>query len=961
MYRLIPALLLLLLGSLLGAQNTQIPFTPATERISSWEQRKALQANSIAKDLSFRNVGPSVQSGRVTDVAVSPRDPSHFYVAYASGGLWETTNNGTSFHPLFDQEMVMTIGAVAVNWETNTIWLGTGEVNSSRSSYAGAGVFRSDDGGKTWQHLGLGESHHIGRIVLHPGNANVAWVAVLGHLYSPNQERGVYKTTDGGKTWQRTLFVDGDTGAVDMAMDPLNPNILYASTWQRERRAWNFEEAGAGSGIYKSTDGGATWARLNSKESGFPTGEGVGRIGLAVSKAQGQTVLYAALDNYFRQPAKPDAQEEGLTKAQLRGMSKADFLKLETYRLADYLRGNGFAAKYTPEKVKAMVQRDEIKPAALVEYTEDANSLLFDTEVTGLEVYRSDDGGATWKKTHSEPLDDVYYTYGYYFGQVRTHPSNPDKVYVYGVPILRSDDAGKTWKNINGPNVHVDHHALWVNPSRPGHLILGNDGGINISYDDGEHWLKCNTPPVGQFYTVAVDMAKPYRVYGGLQDNGVWMGPSTYKASTEWHNTGQYPYQELIGGDGMQVAVDTRDNETVYTGYQFGNYFRMNTRTKASRYITPKHELGERPLRWNWQTPVQLSTHNPDIVYMGANKLYRSFNQGDDFTAISGDLTRGGRKGDVAFGTLTALHESPLRFGLLYTGSDDGLVYLSRDGGHTWANISTGLPEDLWVVGVQASSFVEGRVYVALNGYRWDDFRSLVFVSDDYGSTWQRIGQDLPLEPVNVIREDTDNADLLYVGTDHGLYASLDRGQSFMALSGGLPAVSVHALVVHPREKDLIVGTHGRSIFIGSVKELQLLTPEVREAVLHVFAAPSIKHSGRWGSKGWWGENVPEIHLPIYAQAAGEASLTVRAGDKIVLYQGKRTVQKGLNYLPYDLAFDSKQATAYTAWLNKDNKPDARPARLKEAENGRWYLAKGTYTVTITAGGVSKEVKLTVE
>ncbi|HNI42995.1 MAG TPA: hypothetical protein PK272_10015, partial [Methanoregulaceae archaeon] len=355
-------------------------------------------------------------------------------------------------------------------------------------------------------------------------------------------------------------------------------------------------------------------------------------------------------------------------------------------------------------------------------------------------------------KTHKGYLEQVYFSYGYYFGQIRVSPQNPEKLYTFGVPVLRSDDGGKSWKPINGDNVHGDHHALWLDSNREGHLILGNDGGINISYDDGEHWIKCNTPAVGQFYGIAVDMAKPYRVYGGMQDNGVWMGPSNYEPSTEWHDSGQYPYKSILGGDGMQVAVDTRDNETVYTGFQFGNYFRVNTKTGRRDYITPKHDLGEAPLRWNWQAPIHLSVHNQDILYMGSNKLHRSLNQGETFEVISGDLTKGGKKGDIPYGTLTTIHESPMKFGLIYTGSDDGLVFVTKDGGGAWQQISATLPENMWISRVQASKFKESRVYVALNGYRWDNFESMLYVSEDYGSHWRRIGIRLPPEPINIVK-----------------------------------------------------------------------------------------------------------------------------------------------------------------------------------------------------------------
>lgn len=955
MNRLLVFLFAAVFGHVTFAQPSH---TPAADRIRSFEQRKKLESSSIANGIPFRSIGPAVMSGRVAELDVSPTDPSHFYVAYASGGLWKTENNGTSFRPLFDEEMVMTIGDIAVNWQRNIIWVGTGEVNSSRSSYAGAGIFKSTDGGKSWQHLGLGESHHIGRIVLHPSDPNTAWVAVLGHLYSPNTERGVYKTADGGKTWRKVLYVNENTGAIDLLIDPSNAKVLYAATWERERRAWNFVEAGPGSGLYKSTDGGEKWNRLPS--AGFPSGPGAGRIGLSMVKSGGKNVLFAAIDNYNLRPEKED-DEDALTVDMLREMSKEAFLQLPRYKIKDYLSSRGFPEKYSTDKIIEMVKSDRIKPVALVEYVEDANAVLLSSEVIGLEVYRSDDDGRSWRRTHKDLLDGLYSSYGYYFGQIRVAPYDADKIFLLGVPVIRSDDGGRTFRSVNGDNVHADHHALWINPRRPGHLILGNDGGLNISYDDGETWIKCNTPPVGQFYAVAVDMAKPYNVYGGLQDNGVWYGPSTYKASVGWHDSGQYPYKPLLGGDGMQVAVDTRDNATVYTGFQFGNYFRIHTKTGERKYITPKHELGEPPLRWNWQTPIHISSHNQDILYMGANRLYRSFNQGNDFQPISPDLTHGGRKGDVPYGTLTSISESPLRFGLIYTGSDDGMVFVTRDGGVSWINISAGLPKDMWVSRVIASAHSEGRVYLSLNGYRWDHFDPYLYVSDDYGGTWKKIGSDLPMEPLNAVREDPLNPDLLYVGTDHGLYVSLDRGGSFMLLNNGIPAVPVHDVVVHPRDAELLVGTHGRSLYLGSVKELQQLTLENLAKDLIVFDIEKMRFSPRWGAVGWWTSDGPSLPIPVYARAEGNIRISVATESGLLLRQWEARAVKGLNYPVWDMTIDETILSEYNKLLNEKVKPDEKPIAVKQAPNGKTYIYRGVYIVTVEKDGKSEKTKLSID
>jgi photosystem II stability/assembly factor-like uncharacterized protein len=938
--------------------------TPAAERSAGYEQYEQLAEKNILHDLEFSNIGPTVQSGRVVDLAVNPDDPTEFYVAYASGGLWHTANNGISFTPLFQDEAVMTIGALAVDWPTNTIYLGTGEVNSSRSSYAGNGMYKSTDGGQTWTHQGLEETHHIGRVLIHPDDVNTAWVAALGHLYGSNPERGVYKTTDGGQTWTQTLFVNDNTGAVELVLDPADPDVLYAATWERTRRAWDFQESGPGSGIYRSTDGGDSFSLITPEGSGFPMGEGAGRIGLALAHRNGEPVLYASIDNYFRRE-KEEPEADVLTKDMLRSMPTEDLLRLETYLLEDFLRSNGFPREVNAKSVRQKLEAGTLTPLQLVEYTEDANTLLFETPVKGFEVYRYDFDSGDWTRTHDDYIDGVYSSYGYYFGILAVNPSNPDQLYALGVPIIRSDDGGKTWRNINGDNVHSDHHAIWINPRQPGHIINGNDGGVNISYDNGENWFLANTPPVGQFYYIAVDNKDRYNVYGGLQDNGVLMGPHDYEASTRWHSTGRYPYEAIMGGDGMQVAVDPRDNETVYTGFQFGNYFRLNTRTGRRSFITPRHELGERPYRWNWQSPIHVSTHNPDIVYFGANFLFRSLNQGDDWDKISEDLTHGGKKGDVPYGTLTAIHESPLRYGLLYTGSDDGRVHVSRDGGYSWTEIVDGLPQDMWVSRVQASAHEPGRVYLSLNGYRWDDFRALVYRSEDYGQTWQPIFTDLPAEPVNVIKEDPENPDLLYVGTDHGLYFSLDGGEtSFTVANGQFPRVAVHDVVVHPKEKDLIVGTHGRSLYRTSVAELQQLTAARRAEPLYAFQPDAIRAGRGWGRAGIWVDadaEGPKVHFPVWSSAPGAATITIAAEDGPTLRTLKADLQAGLNYVPYDLTIDKTKSAAYAEALNKKRKDDEKPIKVTAADDGKTYVRPGKLAVTIQRGKAETKTSLEVK
>ncbi len=928
--------------------------TAADLRLQGIEQRKKIESNSLLSVLTPESIGPSVFSGRVTDVDVDPDNTSRMYVAYASGGLWYTESNGTQFKPVFDQEASMTIGDIAVNWSNNTIWIGTGEANSSRSSYAGTGMYKSADGGKNWTWSGLPESHHIGRILLHPTDPNTVWVAVLGHLYSANSERGVYKTGDGGKTWAKTLFVNDISGAIDLAIDPNDPNTLFAATWERKRSAWNFEGAGNGSGIWKSSDAGATWSLLSTPDSGFPSGPKAGRIGLSTGRKNGKTVLYACIDNQNPKPEKEPTTDDVLTKDQLRNISKEEFLKLSEEKVNAYLKQNNFPEKYTAQKVKGLVKSDKIKPITLVEYLEDANNNLFETDFIGAEVYRSEDGGKTWKRAHLEAIERMHFTYGYYFSNIRCMPEDADKVYLVGFLVISSEDGGNTWKNINGDNVHVDHHALWLDPKRPGYLVNGNDGGLNISWDNGTSWMKCNTPPVGQFYAIATDEAEPYNVYGGTQDNGVWVGPSNYKATADWHQSGDYPYKELVGGDGMQVQVDYRDNNTVYTGFQFGFYFRINKSTRKSKRITPKHDLGERPLRFNWQTPIHLSRHQQDVLYFGANKLYRSFDKGDNWEAISGELTTGGKPGNVPYGTLTSIHESPLKFGLLYTGSDDGLIYVSRDGGENWNNISGQLPPNMWVSRVQASAHERGRVYAGLNGYRWDDFSSYVYVSENYGQNWERIGLDLPAEPVNVIREDPSNPNVLYVGTDHNLYISLDRGKTFHTLNKEFPDVAVHDVVIQSKTQDLLIGTHGRSIYKVNVSNVQQLNADVLASAVHLFDIAKTRFAGNWGKQQPYRElKDPELPVTFYAASVGKAAWKVQLKDSgHVLNSGTIECNKGLNQFVYNLDIAESSLKKYREALQAAQKDNKKTIEIEKADTGKHYLRKGSYTFTIEKDGV---------
>jgi len=932
--------------------SSQIAPTQSDVVEKALEEKEKLAKSSIVKNISFENIGPTVMSGRVVDVDVNPENPTEFYVGYASGGLWYTNNNGTTFTPILDNSQTQNVGDIAVDWKNGTIWVGTGENNSSRSSYAGIGILKSSDQGKNWEHVGLPDSHHIGRILINENNPEEVVIGVAGHLYSPNEERGIYKTTDGGKTWKNTLFVDPMSGIIDVQHAPNNFEVMLASSWTRDRKAWDFVGSGTNSAIYKSINGGDTWEKVSTEKSGFPTGEGVGRIGIAMFD---ENTMYALHDSQFRRKEEPKkTQSSGLTKEDFKTMSVDAFMKLEEKALNDYLKNNGFQEKYRAPNVKQLISSGSVKPIDLARYLEDANAVEFDTPVIGAEVYLSIDGGKSWKKTHDDYIDGLYSSYGYYFGEIRVDLQDKNSIYILGVPILKSKDAGKSFTSISRENVHSDHQALWVNPKMQGHLLNGNDGGLNMSYDDGENWTKLNSPSVGQFYAINVDNQKPYNVYGGLQDNGVWVGAHNAREDKSWHQSGQYPWKSIMGGDGMQVQVDNRNSNIVYTGSQFGNYFRLNLETGDRKYLQIKHTLGETPYRFNWQTPILLSSHNQDILYLGGNKLHRSLNQGDDWETISPDLTTGGKAGNVAYGTLTTISESPFKFGLIYTGSDDGLVQVTQNGGGSWETISTNLPKDLWVSRVVASKHKKERVYATLNGYRNDNFTAYVYVSENYGKTWTAIGTAIPASPVNVILEDSTNDNLLYVGTDNGLYVSLDQGASWSVFQNGIPNVAVHDLVIQPEAKHLLVGTHGRSIYRTDIAKLQQMNAAVLAKKFHAFPMDKIKYSSRWGSaRGSWGRaQTPGVDLTFYVSKSGMYDATIVAENGISVSTTSINADKGLNVLSYDLAFSKSGKSNYLKQVKTE---------LVEANDGKTYLPKGKYEIQISGSGVNEKIPFEIE
>ena len=912
--------------------------TDAESIINAYETKDVLVQSSRVKNIEFRNIGPTIMSGRVVALEVNPQDPTKFYVAYASGGVWYTDNNGTSFNSISDDWPTQNIGEIAMDWNNGILWVGTGENNSSRSSYSGIGILKTNADGSNWKNVGLHDSHHIGKILINPENSNHLVIGVTGHLYSKNINRGVYVTKDGGKNWDRTLYINDFSGIIDMSETPGDFNIMYATSWEKDRKAWNFDEDGHSSGIYKSIDGGDNWSLISNDESGFPTGAGIGRIGIAVFD---KDIVYAVVDNQNFRESTVKKADQGLTKESFIGMTIENFNNISINDLKAFLRSNKFPPKYKPEAIIKDINDGKLKPDDLYRYLVNANSELFDTPIIGAEVYKSENGGKTWAKTHDSFLDGVYNTYGYYFGKIHVDPSNSQKIYTYGVPILTSDDSGKTFYRIGKENVHADHHDLWINPDKPGHLINGNDGGVNITYDDGKNWIKNNSTEVGQFYAINVDNQTPYNVYGGLQDNGVWMGPHNSLENKRWNMTGQYPWKGILGGDGMEVQIDNRNPNIVFTGSQFGFYARLDLDTGRRKSIKPIHELGNSPFRFNWQTPILLSPHNQDVLYLGSNFLHKSSNQGDDWETISEDLTSGGKKGNVPYGTITTISESPVKEGVLYTGSDDGFVYVSKNSGKTWKNISGNLPKELWVSNVYASNHDEKVVYLSLDGYRWDNFSPYLFQSKNYGNTWESISSNLPDSPINVVIEDNVNEDILYVGNDHGVYISLDQGKTWEPFNKGLTSAAVHDLVIQEEKQHLLVGTHGRSIYLADIALIQNHDIDNQQADIKIFDVKDVSFSERWGTKRSTDKNyyTPSLKFSIFSKSSHNASFEIINNEKDILFSKSISLDRGYNFIDYNLTIldDSD--------FNLNDK----------SQNGKYYLQKGVYSISINTDNTTIE------
>jgi len=893
----------------------------------------------LLRPFSWRFIGPAGQGGRVDDFAAVTGDPSTFYVGFATGGLWKTTNNGTTFTPVFDTYSSASIGAVAVApSDPNIVWVGTGEANNRQSSSFGDGIYKSTDGAATFTAMGLRETQSIARIVIHPRNPDVVWVAAVGHLFDANAERGVFKTTDGGRTWRKVLSVDANTGATELVMDPSNPDALYAATYQRRRSAWGFAGGGPGSGLWRSDDGGEHWTRVTGH--GLPNGT-LGRIALDFSRSN-PNVIYAQIE-VSPDKERPVSQQSGDTAAQ---------------------GGGGFGRSACP--TTGIVQ-DQPESAGGGGGQQQAQAEP-DPQCNG--VWGSNDKGQTWEFLANQNARPMY------FSQIRVDPNDENTVYTAGVQSYKSTDAGHTWRVLRGQG-HVDHHAIWIDPSNSQHVMYGNDGSVDVSWDGGETWESLRSWAVGQSYHVSADMRHPYWVCTGLQDNGSWCGPSSVRSGSilaqDWYRVG--------GGDGFYSAIDAGDWTVIYSESQNGNVNRRNLTTGESQNIRPRPptQPGQRgaggggaqlspeqqealrrgnivptppegtEIRWNWNTPILLSPHNASIIYLGGNRLFKSYDRGSTWT-MSPDLTKAvdrdtrdimGQKGSLqrcgrlrqgactlskndgvsSWGTIITIAESPLVPGILWVGTDDGNVQLSRDGGATWTEVGKNIPggtKEYYVSRVEASHTDPATAYVSVDGHRHGDLRPYVWVTRDYGASWTSIAGNLPASGnVTTVRQDPKNASLLYAGTEFAFYVSLDEGKTWNRFMTGLPTTRFDDVMVHPRENDLVLATHGRSVWImDDVTPLQSLTADMLAEDVHLFEprsavvwANDIQRSRSvTGSKNFEGENAPDgtgITYYLKRPASGDVKIVVaNTATGEVFRNLVGTNGQGLNRVQWNLRGD---------------------------------------------------------
>lgn len=736
-----------------NSSKKPIQFEPTTpeQRLKSWKLHQKLKKDSTFKDAQWRLAGPVMCGGRIESIACPPGNSSTIYVGAGSGGLWKTVNNGTTWTPIFDDQPSQAIGDVAVSKSNpNTVWVGTGEVLMARSALHGMGVFKSLDAGMTWEHMGLEDTHHIGRVVIDPNDENNVYVAAIGHRHSANAQRGVFKTIDGGKTWTESLVLGDNISAIDFVIDPSNSNVLYATTWQRDTIGQN--HGGSGSGVYKSIDAGKSWNRL---EKGLPTAKtgSSSRIAIALA-ASNPKVVYALIDDAVFDVA------------------------LAT------------AGKQKPKDI----------------------------------LFRSNDEGESWSIVNDRSLKT-----GWDWCEIRVSPDNEDEIYSIGQKSFHSIDGGKTFAEIGGTIVHLqphlsktlhlDTHSMWIDPTNTDRVIFGNDGGLYISYDRTKNWLHLNNLPIAECYAVTYDDAKPFNIYVGTQDNAALFGPHDHAWKVDEPDAWKHVYIDPWGGgDSYFTYRDPTDKNTVYYEHQYGELRRKEMKTGATKRIKPKSPNAT-PLRFAWMTPFFPSAFDGKEIYYAANRVFKSTDRGDSWKVISGDLAAGIDTPNLRYKAITTLAESKLNRGQLYAGTDNGYLHRTDDDGVTWTRIDAGLPQCEFTRAFPSPHRKE-TVFVTLSGKPTDHFSPFVFRSDNLGTTWKSISSGLPLETVHVIQEDPNQSDRLFIGTESGVYLSQDGGESWQSLCGNLPAVSVYDLFVHPTEKKLVIGTHGRSVFVLDLKKV---------------------------------------------------------------------------------------------------------------------------------------------
>ncbi|HEU4564010.1 MAG TPA: hypothetical protein VFS05_05160 [Gemmatimonadaceae bacterium] len=841
----------------------------------------------LARGLKARAIGPAVMGGRVSDIALDPKNPYVWYVGLGTGGVMKTTDNGGTFSGIFEHERVAAIGAVAVSpSDSSVVWVGTGEANDRNSSAWGDGVYRSTDGGASWKRVGLERSRTIARIAVHPTDPKTAYVAAMGDLWGPSAERGCYRTTDAGATWTRILAAPAPytdrVGCGDIALDPKNPGTVYAVLYARRRQPWAFTYGPGATdgrdlgGIFRSTDGGATWKKLGG---GLPAQ--TGRIGLSVY-AKDPRIVYAVVQS-----------DEG-------GTTNIDQVRSR--------RGG---------------------------------------------VFRTADGGETW--TRMSPLDPR----PFYFSQIRVDPTDDKRVYVLGYALHVSEDGGRTWREDRFKNVHADNHALVIDPSFPERLLLGTDGGVYQSYDRGAHWAFENRFAGGEFYRINADMETPYRICGGLQDNANWVGPSRTRSKEGITNS---DWMQIEGGDGFYCVFDPDSSSILFAESQSAFAHRINLRNGEVKILRPEPTEGEMGFRFNWNSPFIASLHERGAMYLAGNRVFKLTDRGESWRAISPDLTTQNVQrilatgsGAETYGVVYALAESPVKKGMLWAGTDDGKLWVTENEGASWTDLTASLPASVkgeWISRIEPSHHDPKVAYLAVDAHRSQRYEPLAFRTADGGRSWQSIAGGLPAGgPVKVVREDPKNPDLLFAGTEFGLYVSLDRGRRWGTF-GRLPTVAVDDIMIHPREADLIVATHGRSLYIvDDISPLRALDDSVRKKAAHLFQpAPAegfVPLSG-WvtssGSAVYRGENPPVgATLTYYIGRSGtdpvSIAITNAAGQPVANLTGAAV--PGLNRVTWDLMPSADLLTEYGG-------------------EGKLMVPSGEYTVTLTYGGAKETRKLRV-